>query len=87
MISFDQFISAMVEPQDYPTFIWNGPFIANLTISEIDVENKIVMFSDGTPITFQAMEQNYSATHVIARKELGSFIGTRTQNNKRQSGL
>lgn len=87
MITFDQFISAMVEPEQYPTYLWNGPFISNLTISEIDIENEIVLFSDGTPITFSAMEHNYSAVRIIAKKEMGQFIGNnRTQRSKRRSG-
>ncbi len=85
MISFDQFISRMPDPEEYPCFLWNGPFISDLVISEIDIENKIVLFQDGTPITFTAMEQNYSAVRVLPKAVSGQFIYNRTQHNKNQS--
>lgn len=86
MISFDQFISRMPDPEEFPNFLWNGPFISNLVISEIDITNEIVFFQDGTPITFTAMEQNYSAIRVLPRKEMGEFIYNRTQRSTNQSG-
>ena len=74
MITFDQFISRMPDPKDYASFIWNGPFISNLVISEIDVKNKIVFFTDGTPITFTAMKKNFSAVRVLPRREMENYL-------------
>lgn len=85
MISFDQFISRMPDPEEYPCFLWNGPFISDLVISEIDVKNRIVLFEDGTPITFTAMEQNYSAVRVLPKAVMGQFICNHTRHNKNQS--
>ena len=76
----------MPGPEEYPNFLWNGPLISNLIISEIDMKNKIVFFQDGTPITFTAMMQNYGAIHVLPLKVMGEFISNRTQRNMRQSG-
>ncbi len=86
MITFDQFLTRMPDPSEYPNFLWNGPFISNQTIAEIDVANEIVFFQDGTPITFSAMEQNCMAIHVLPRNVMGEFIGNRIQRNKNQSG-
>lgn len=74
MITFDQFLTRMPDPQDFPSFLWNGPFISNLIISEIDTKNEIVFFSDGTPITFTAMEKNYSAVRVLPRREIKTYL-------------
>jgi len=85
MITFDQFISRLPDPADYQNFLWNGPFISNLTISEIDVDHQIVFFVDGTPITFTAMEANFSAVRVVSKAVMGQFICSHTQNNKRRA--